>query len=309
MRPARALLALLVGAALVASGCDSTPAASAPPSGSTLQRTLVDADGDGRLEVGPGEPLGDRRDLGASGGSARTLATFAQLTDLHIRDEESPARVPFLDRVGAPFTSTFRPHEALSAHVATAAVRAVNRLRPQAVIVTGDLIDSAQANELATAVSVLDGGRVRPDSGARGYDGVQDAGNPDPLYYRPDNDAPRHPGLVARGQEAFLSPGLSAPWLPVLGNHDLLVQGEVPPTSDLTDAATGTRAVVSLQRGVRPPDPSTNPATAVQALLDGSIPAREARVPADPDRRHLGAAEIAARFGRPTLDGRPMSAV
>lgn len=304
LTPARLLLLLLLGPSLLIAGCDSTPAASAPPAGSTLQRTLVDPDGDGRLESGPGEPLRDRRELGASGDPGRTLATFAQLTDLHIRDEESPARVPFLDRVGEPFTSAFRPHEALSAQVATAAVRAVNRARPQAVLVTGDLIDSAQINELDTAVTVLDGGRVRPDSGARGYDGVQEAGNPDPLYYRPDNDAPRHPGLPARAQQPFSSPGLDAPWLPVLGNHDLLVQGEVAPTAELNQAATGTRAFVSLKRGTRPPDESTDPAAGVRALLDGTIPARETSVPADPDRRHVGADAIAARLGRSTLAGR-----
>jgi hypothetical protein len=100
MRRAVALLALALA------GCGGGAAASAPPPGSTLRATLADPDGDGFLAPGPGEPLIDR------GGHVRpgaTLATFAQLTDTHVRDEESPARVPFLDRLGAPFTSTFRP--------------------------------------------------------------------------------------------------------------------------------------------------------------------------------------------------------
>jgi 3',5'-cyclic AMP phosphodiesterase CpdA len=291
---------VLLFAALLAGGCGEKPAG--PPPGSTLTATLVDRDGDGALERGPGEPLRERDELGGGGRSVATLATFAQITDAHLRDEESPARVPFLDRLGGVFSPTFRPQEALTAQVLDASVRSLNRLRPQAVVVTGDLADNAQANELDTARAVLDGGRVRPDSGAPGYTGVQAADNPDPFYYRPDIDPPRHPGLLDAAQRAFTAPGLRAPWYPVLGNHDLLAQGEVPPTPAIEALATGDRAVESLDPSVRP-RAGTDSRTAVAALLAGGLPGRTREVPADPARRLLSPAEALRRLGRRGRDG------
>ena len=111
----------LILVVLFAAGCGSQPAG--PPPGSTLDATLVDRDGDGALEHGPGEPLCDRDELGGGGRRVATLATFAQITDAHVRDEESPARVPFLDRLGGVFSPTFRPQEALTAQVLDASVR------------------------------------------------------------------------------------------------------------------------------------------------------------------------------------------
>jgi hypothetical protein len=283
----------LAAAIVVLAGCGSPPASS--PATSTIQATWVDRDGDGFLERGPGEPLINR---GGDTQPGRTLATFGQLTDTHVRDEESPARAPFLDRLGAPVDSTFRPQEAFSTQVLDAAVRALDREHPQAVVITGDIVDSAQENELDMALETLRGGDVDPDSGAPGYDGVQAASNPDPFYFRPDNDAPRHPGVLDAAQRRFRATGLDAPWYPAIGNHDVLVQGEVPATPAIEDVATGSKMVVGIDPRFLPPilDESEAPSIVNSLISQGEAFGRSETVPADARRRHLPPAEMVERL-------------
>jgi 3',5'-cyclic AMP phosphodiesterase CpdA len=164
------------------------------------------------------------------------------------------------------------------------------------VFVTGDLTDSAQENELDQAIATLRGARVEPDSGAPGYDGVQRASSPDPFFYRPDLDAPRFPGLLARAERPFTAAGLHAPWYPTVGNHDVLVQGEVPPTPAIERVATGDRLVDTLDPSLRPPRDEAGAAAATARLLAEHAAETGRHVPADPRRRHPGAAAVVARL-------------
>jgi 3',5'-cyclic AMP phosphodiesterase CpdA len=285
----RTLLVISIGLALAPAGCVGQGAPRATPtSGSTLRATWVDPRGSGVLEPGPGEPLMRRTALAPASPIQQTLTVFAQITDAHVLDEESPARVEMLDRLGPPFDSAFRPQESLTAQVLAAIVSSVDAVHPEAVFETGDLIDNAQANELALAARVLRGGLADPNSGGPGYAGVQSPSNPDPLIYRPSLDAPAYPGLLAAAERPFRSPGLTAPWYPLPGNHDLLVQGNLPATPATERIATGGRKLVTVGRAAlaaarrRRLDPHV-----VARLLRQGLPGRWIEVPADPARREL----------------------
>jgi 3',5'-cyclic AMP phosphodiesterase CpdA len=298
-------LAAAVSMVLLTAGCVGASADPAPqPSGSTRVSTWVDPDGDGLLQPGPGEPLRSRTDLAPASRPAHRVVMFAQLADAHVTDEESPARVEALDRLGAPFTSAFRPQEALTPFVLAGMVETINRLHPAAVVETGDLIDNAQANELDAAAAILRGGRVDPNSGAAEYAGVQSASNPDPLIYRPSVDAPRYPGVLAAAERPFTSPGLNAPWYPIAGNHDVLVQGNLAATAATERIAVGSRKVVTLdaETAAAAQEGRLTPRI-VDRLLADERTANAITVPADPARRELSPAEAVDRLREASGNG------
>ncbi len=289
--------------ALALAGCGGLEVAK---TGSTRRTTWNGTSGE--LEVGPGAPLLERTELAPAAPLGKRLATLGHITDAHVMDAESPARVPFLSQLGQPFNSTFRPQEALTAQVMDGAVRAVDALGPDAVIQGGDLIDNAQENELLRGLALLAGGRVDPGSGARRYHGVQEARDADPFYYRPDIDAPRHPGLLAAATRRFGAAGLKAPWYPVLGDHDLLVQGILAPSALTDRVARGGRAVWRLPSGLKAPPGASDLAAAApdglpdpglfEPLIRQLLSAPAVEVPADPHRRELSAATVLSQLRR-----------
>jgi hypothetical protein len=93
------------------------------------------------------------------------------------------------------------------------------------------------------------------------------------------------------------SDGLDAPWWPAVGNHDLLVQGELAPTGAITAVATGDRLVLApdLDLG-RLARSGTIDRAQVDALLAAGVPGDALRVAPDPRRAHLQATDALARI-------------
>jgi Calcineurin-like phosphoesterase len=299
--------ALILGAgALLTAGCGTSRSSGPSQTGSTIASTWTDPGGTGTLRPGPGETLIPRTDLGPVRPATGVIATLAHVTDAHVLDASSPARVPFLARLGDPFESTFRPQETLTAQVLAGATRAIRAIGPDAVIQGGDVIDNDQGNELAWALRVLAGGVVRPGSGRDGYYGVQLASDPDPFYYRPDLDAPQHSGLLQEAVRPFATPGLRAPVYPVLGDHDILIAGELVPTAQTRALAIGDEALWELPPGLSLPpgteltaggSPDGPPLPGlVNQFLAQALAGPKVRVPADPRRRELAADEVISRL-------------
>lgn len=220
-----------------------------------------------------------RQDL-AESVPGEVLARVVHVSDTHVCDAESPARLEYLDRLSDSDSiyrlrlgevGTYRPQEILTVQVLTSLVEAINAHAADvdAVIVTGDLIDNAQANEQSWCAQVLNGGRIEPWSGdpqVSQWVGSRDGHPWDARYWHPDGPAggagpdmptsrfgyPLIPGLVEAARRPVVSPGVSVPWYAVPGNHDALLQGTVAPDPELRSLAVGDRRVVGLPPGGTP---------------------------------------------------------
>ncbi len=152
---------------------------------STIDQTLVPtgdlADYNDLAATGEGEGYVVREELAAAEAARETrrnsLLYFGQLSDFQLADEESPARVEFLDF--GPFSSAWRENDGQLAHQAEAMIRQINAFAPASpldaadgsnramdfTINTGDAADSQQRNETEWVRTLAEGGTLYSGSG------------------------------------------------------------------------------------------------------------------------------------------------
>lgn len=211
---------------------------------------------------------------------AKSLLTFIHVSDFHLCDAQSPARVELMDRFAdphhpmsehVPFVGAYRAQEIMTTQTLESLIRTVNSIKTgfhssrsiDFVIATGDVTDNAQSNELDWYFTLMEGGRVHPDSGDRDHwEGVaqRDPEKYDRSYWNPEgtpsgceDDYPRSlygfptvRGLTHAVRQPFEATGLVHRWFATHGNHDALLQGTVPQNEELLSIATGSKRITAL---------------------------------------------------------------
>ena len=321
----------------------------ANPGGTTLERTLQVASRAGRpggyapVLVAAGEPTVVRSDFTSPfdgrAGRRRNVLAFAQLSDVHIVDAQSPMRLEWADRfddqdqsgdlTSGLTSSAYRPQEMMSAHVADAMVRQINAIgsgpvtgEPLALAIqTGDNTDNAQYNETRWNIDVLDGRVIRHDSGdLTKWESVHDTNGwwYDTHYWHPDGRPgvlrpfdqpvakwgfPIVKGLLDAARAPFQSQGLNMPWYSAFGNHDGLVQGNFPPGSmglAMNSVAQGRLKLISPPPGMSQADLYAAIRGDFLGFLNSLSPTYVRKVSPDPLRRIVHRHEFIAEHFKTT---------
>jgi metallophosphoesterase (TIGR03768 family) len=257
--------------------------------------------GYGLWQYGPGLGYEKRLDLMPPGYSSSTvqkaanLLHFFTITDVHLRDEETPAQKVYFGYNGGS-SSAYSPSMRYTTQVFDAAVQTINALHRQSRfdfgIALGDAVNSSQYNELRWYLDILDGKKINPDSG------IKD----DPVP-GPNNDY----------QDEFIAAGLdkSIPWYQTLGNHDHSWMGNYPVTDYIRPFYTGEKVLLLGDLATEGIDSRTT----YMGAIDGRTPDGEMigggligdfktppTVPSDPDRRPLTRKEWMSEFVKTTAN-------